>query len=243
MPLDEIEDRLARYEQEGYGAVEGWLQPAVLWALRVVANFHDEMSVSGDICEIGIHHGKFFLALENVARTGEECVAIDLFGDQSKNVDRSGMGDEATFLKHLKAYGRAPARVTIKSADSTSFEIRRYFANRATPIRLFSVDGGHTIQHVMSDMGLADNALSNGGVIFVDDWFNPAFPSVNEGLARYLDGSTGLAPIVSIGGKLLLSGISWHRRWLNVFKSSLKDADFRAKTVRFHGHDLWHVWK
>ncbi len=235
-----IKEQIARYEVGGYKAIEGWLQPSVLWALRVVVEFHEEQAISGDICEIGIHHGRFFLALENAARSGEECVAIDVFENQDRNVDRSGLGDATIFHKNLNAYGADPSRVVVKASDSTSFEVRRYFDARDRPIRLFSVDGGHTIQHVLSDLRLAEGALADGGVIFVDDWFNPAFPSVTDGLIRFLDDGT-LTPICSIGGKLLLSGISWHRSWLDKFKRAMQQESYRAKTVRFRGHDFWHV--
>lgn len=226
----------------GYPVIEGWLQTLVVWALGIVSDYHEKHDISGDICEIGIHHGRFFLALENASRPTEKCIAIDIFERQTFNVDRSGKGDEEIFRSNVAKYAAHPSRVIIKPIDSTSIEARRYFQS-CDPIRLFSVDGGHTPQHVINDLRLAEASLADGGVIFLDDYCNPAWPGVNEGLFRYLDGDTTLVPIISLGGKLLLSGVSWHSAWLAWLKGPIKQSGYRAKIVRLHGGDLWHVWK
>ena len=86
--------------------------------------------IEGNISEIGIHHGKLFLALENIARPGEECVAIDVFEKQLHNIDRSGRGDYEKFLDNLNKYAVDPSRVVIKSLDFTSTETRKFFTER-----------------------------------------------------------------------------------------------------------------
>jgi hypothetical protein len=50
-----------------------------------------ELGVFGSVGEIGVHHGKFLIPLVGNALRAEPAVAIDLFEDQSANVDTSGV--------------------------------------------------------------------------------------------------------------------------------------------------------
>ena len=50
--------------------------------------------------------------------------------------------------------------------------------------------------------------LANGGVVFVDDVFNPEWPGVVEGVGAFLQSVPALAPFAFVGGKLLLTTVS-----------------------------------
>jgi hypothetical protein len=49
-----------------------------------------ELGLYGAVGEIGVHHGKFLIPIIGNALAGEPAVALDLFEDQSGNVDTSG---------------------------------------------------------------------------------------------------------------------------------------------------------
>lgn len=49
-----------------------------------------ELGIFGSVGEIGVHHGKFLIPIIGNALAGEPAVALDLFEDQSSNVDVSG---------------------------------------------------------------------------------------------------------------------------------------------------------
>jgi hypothetical protein len=49
-----------------------------------------ELGIFGSVGEIGVHHGKFLIPIIGNALAGEPAVAMDLFEDQSSNVDVSG---------------------------------------------------------------------------------------------------------------------------------------------------------
>ncbi len=72
--------------------IEGWVGDRIHHILQFVAAHHDREAVHGDIAEIGVHHGKLFFIMSAMLRPGETSVAVDLFDDQDKNVDRSGCG-------------------------------------------------------------------------------------------------------------------------------------------------------
>lgn len=61
-----------------YGKVAGWLKLSVVYALAAVQKVQNELNVTGSILEIGVHHGKFYLALDQVRRDGELGFAIDV---------------------------------------------------------------------------------------------------------------------------------------------------------------------
>ena len=44
------------------------------------------------------------------------------------------------------------------------------------PYRLFSVDGGHSMEVALHDLRLANSVMVEGGVIMVDNYFDPKFP-------------------------------------------------------------------
>jgi hypothetical protein len=50
-------------------------------------------NISGNILEIGVFQGRFFIALSQCARSGELCLALDVFDEQDKNLDGAGVGD------------------------------------------------------------------------------------------------------------------------------------------------------
>ena len=60
----------------------------------------------------------------------------------------------------------------------------------------------------MSDLRFAEEVLVNGGVVFVDDVFNPEWPGVVEGVPAFLRAVPALVPFAFVGGKLLLTTVS-----------------------------------
>jgi hypothetical protein len=57
----------------------------------------------------------------------------------------------------------------------------------ARNVRIFSIDGCHTEEATFSDCVLAGSvATKPGGVIMVDDVFNPHWPGVSVGLLKFL---------------------------------------------------------
>ena len=57
-----------------------------------------KMSEVTSLAEIGVYHGKSFLALVSLRKQNERCVAIDCFENQAEiNRDESGVGDYEKF--------------------------------------------------------------------------------------------------------------------------------------------------
>jgi len=87
--------------------------------------------------------------------------------------------------------------------------------------RLFSIDGDHEHYHVTRDITTIASSLAHGGIVIIDDYTNPGWPGVAEGVARHflLSSHQPLAPIFIGSNKLLLTTASCH----NQINSALLD--------------------
>jgi methyltransferase family protein len=189
-------DRFALYRVAGHRLVQGWLQPEVLDIAHTLDTVQRENDVSGAAAEIGVHHGKFFIGLHLLLREEERSLAIDVFGDQHLNLDGSGHGDFDKFYANLKRWAWTDGLV-IHQGDSTQLDGTTVRSLARSPVRLFSVDGGHTEEVVLSDMYLAESALADGGIVMADDVFHQAWPGVAVGTLRYLQNGGTLIPFAS----------------------------------------------
>lgn len=197
-----------RYAAGGHAEVEGWIgAPGVIDIMRAVAVVQDELRVRGSICEIGIHHGRFFLVLYLLLRRGETALAVDLFGEQAIEPDGSGAGDTEKLLTNLDRHAGDRSAVMIMRSDSTRVTPADLSRAADGRFRLFSIDGGHSAAVTCHDLGLAEATLAEGGLIIVDDYFNHGWPGVSEGVNRYFFGKkTKLQPIL-IGSNKILFGL------------------------------------
>lgn len=66
------------------------LQPRQIAFVKAFSAKQHELGIYGSVGEIGVHHGKFLIPIVGNALAGEPAVALDLFEDQTGNVDTSG---------------------------------------------------------------------------------------------------------------------------------------------------------
>lgn len=233
---------LQNYLQDAFKNVEGWLLPAAVAGLSTLESIARlEGVISGGACEIGVHHGRFFLALLACTNLSERSLAIDVFDDQSLNVDRSGNGSRLRFAENLAKFSPHADHVDIMQLDSLALNSEKIvgIGQRFAPFRLFSIDGGHTTVHAFNDLLVAQDLIANGGLVIVDDYFHQDWPSVTEGVARYFwEANAKLAPLCVAGGKLFMTTFSYHERYLSRLHSALltrRPKSF-AKYVTIHGY-------
>jgi hypothetical protein len=191
--------KLRAYVKRGHRAVSGWLDETAIAMLRALSQQQEQAGVSGGICEIGIHHGRLFILLHLLSTASERCAAYDLFELQAQNIDGSGLGDKEAFRNNLRKHGCDTSRIAIKSRNSLEMQADEVLGD-VGPVRLFSIDGGHTAEITANDMALADAVLADGGIVILDDFFNEAWPGVSEGASRYLASPQSRLVPVGIGG-------------------------------------------
>jgi hypothetical protein len=163
-----------------------------------------ELGLRGSVGEIGVHHGRLFILLYLMCTGAERAFAVDVFADQERNVDGSGRGNEAIFTRNLERHAGTRDRLDLFPCDSNTLAPSEIEA-RTGRCRMISIDGGHTAATTENDLRLAEDLLMEGGIAVLDDYFNPLFPDVSTGAARYFS-SAGrrLAPFLITPGKLFL---------------------------------------
>lgn len=226
-----------RYWKTGFHETEGWLVDSVRWPLEVVAELHHERGITGSILEIGVHHGKFFIPLALLSDPKRErCVAIDVFGKQDLNIDRSGAGAQAPFRANLAKY--APGRrVEIIEADSLALTVadRVRLVQENGPVRIASIDGGHTAEHTVNDLNLVQDMVTGGAVVILDDYYNAHWPGVHEGVARFfLLGTPKVKPFAASANKTYFTDFSHHEAYFRRFAEKFNHVP-GFKEVKMYG--------
>ena len=178
------------YWRDGSPHVEGWLAVELLDHLKCIARAQDDAKLVGNIAEIGVYRGKLLIAMAHLARSGERCVAIDIFDDQAKNIDGSGAGSLDVFRENFQRYAPDDVELVTIKADSLAMTLdqRVAVARDHGPFRLFSIDGGHTVQHALNDLLTAQDMLADGGVVLLDDIFHRHWPGVTEAVGLFYSG-------------------------------------------------------
>jgi hypothetical protein len=232
----------ARYRALGRRTVKGWVEPQTLDVLQTLAEAQDREGVDGGIAEIGVHHGKLFIALQLLGRPGAPTVAVDVFDDQELNVDQSGRGDRARFEANVRRWGDWSS-VVVKQGDSTQLSGNDVVELAQGPVRLFSVDGGHTEEIVATDMRTAEQALAPGGIVVADDVFNAEWPGVSVGTLRYLDSGGALVPFGIGFNKVYFTDEDHAERFRETIRRVYGHRWRMAlKTTVFHGSDVEVLW-
>ncbi len=226
-------DRFERY-MECIDGVQGWLSNTTAHISHSLLNFQSQSGWNGNVCEIGVHHGRYFLALATSIDEAEKAVAVDLFGRQDENIDQSGQGDRATFEANVARFAD-PDRVVVIEGNSLRLAPERLIEQGR--IQFFSVDGGHTRQVTAHDLWLSEHSLTPVGIVALDDILSFMWTGVLSGYAKYKAEGGRLAPIALVPNKLLLSQsahvVSYREHLRSAFADCLvrTDAEFLADTA------------
>lgn len=227
LSLKNLPDRFFRYALNGgHQQVEGWLEPGALTATVLLDELQEEAGVEGALAEIGVHHGRYFIALCLLRRPGQHAVAIDIFEDQALNKDHSGHGNRAILTENLVQHVGSIDQVAIIKADSLATDPQDLERWAGGPVRLFSIDGCHTAEHTLNDIRLAADVLVPGGIIVIDDIFNAQWPGVMQGAEDFFHAHNQheLVPLIAADNKLILCHRRYRERYLEGLRRSLQSA-------------------
>jgi methyltransferase family protein len=224
---------LRNFHENGFRNIEGWCNEQVL---HVVDRLDDApINKKGGCLEIGVHHGVLYILLNQVIQGNQKSYAVDLFEMQELNIDNSGLGSLEKFKKNLQLYdAHAGANTHIIQGDSTdpALELER-IVGRAS-LRFISIDGGHSVEHTISDLKLANVLIANEGIVILDDILNYHWLGVIEGFGRFISGFPTLVPVAIGANKLYLCKISVKSIYYQLFAQS----PLRTKEVTFYGHKI-----
>jgi cephalosporin hydroxylase len=227
----------ANYFANHWKSVEGWIDGRHAHTLVWLNAVQRSLAVRGGVMEIGVHHGRFFLPLNAMVDEGEgPSFAVDLFEMQDLNIDKSGHGNLAIFRSHLARLDRHAGRnVEFVRADSTRLRFDDLSRFTQTRPKIVSIDGGHTTEHTLSDLALAQAVVHDKGAVFVDDILNLYWPGVIEGVITYLQQRPVLWPVMIGYNKLIMVPMSHHEAYL---KRLSKHAPPATKLVSLCGYRM-----
>ncbi|MEE2688075.1 MAG: class I SAM-dependent methyltransferase [Pseudomonadota bacterium] len=222
--------RQAYIDGGGWETIDGWLYLKALRFTDFIDKCQDHLGVLGNIGEIGLYFGKYFLFLNLIKRVNDKVIGIDLFENPEW---------ENRFHENLLAWqsdGEQPIIVRRNSIDLTPNELLDWAGGS---YRLFSVDGGHSSEVVLNDLQLVHEVLADGGVIMVDDYFDPKFPGVSEAVNRlYLLSkiSPKTEPFLITGNKLFLSTLGYGELYQNAIRKAINEEEVEVWNAEMFGH-------
>jgi hypothetical protein len=181
---------------DAFDRIEGWLSPDAALMFMAYNEIIAADGIAGDVLEIGVHHGLSALALAALRRDGATFVAIDLFDElQAQNISASGSGSQARFMRNMREFFGDTAFVRCIAAPSSTLTQ----ADLGSGFSFCHVDGGHTARETYDDLALCNQILLPGGLLALDDYFNPAFPGVCEGAVKFWLRHDGALTPIAVG--------------------------------------------
>ena len=221
--------------------IQGWCTPHLWQVIQPLAEALSAKGIRNPIAEIGVYHGKFFIGLA-LTMGAQLNHAFDVFSMQKFNLDKAGHGSLDIVRRNVALAGLPPDALVPVEGDSTAIradEIDRIRA-KTGGFSMFSVDGCHLVEHTVNDTRIAMRMTVPEGIIFVDDYTNPSWPGVQEGIARlFLFDTPVFVPCAVTCNKLVLCHISHHAEYLDAIRAFLK-AKFPqtgVKLVKRFGYD------
>ena len=156
--------------------------------------------VSGDTLEIGVHHGLSAITIGSLAGEGHRFVAVDLFEKQDSNRSRSGAGDRKLFMENMQNFFEDLGFIEVIAGSSSELQPEML----GSQFSFCHIDGGHSPEETYHDLHLCSSILMSGGLLALDDYFNPSFPGVSEGAVQFkLERGETLKPIAIGFNKVL----------------------------------------
>ncbi len=233
------------YWQDGLPNIDGWVNERWLPYLKLINEMQGELGIEGHAAEIGVFHGKLLIALAHLMRPGSNVAALDVFDDQARNIDGAGVGSLEHLRANIQAYGpdhEINYSFTKKDSSALNCADKVDLVRDHGPFRLFSVDGCHTAEHTLSDLLTAQDCLASGGVVLLDDMFQPHWPGVTEAVAlfhgRYVP---RIKPFLYIAHKMFFAGHGWHSDFLRGCSDRFGAQD-GAKMTQMFGHPVLSVF-
>ena len=222
--------------------IEGWFNHKIM--LPVLTSINELQSQSGNILEIGVHHGKSFIPMLYLLREDEHAIAVDIFEDQQFNYDKSGKGNKEIFIKNLNLVFDQKfldKNLTIIKADSTqltSQDLLNFYPNN-NKYRIISIDGSHTKSATLKDLKNSIDIITDDGVIIIDDYKNENWPGVKAAVDDFLYQDNNFRVFFIDHKKFIIC----RREHYEKFNLKMKDMDANIANKYEYRCFLAGVWK
>ncbi len=202
--------------------IGGWLSHEAALLISLIDEVQKKNNFTGDIFEIGVHHGKSSALFSHILDTNEFLDVCDIFEDQTKNISKSGNGNKTIFLNNIQKFGKDKIR-GIYSMMSSELDKEKLSKN----YRLFHIDGGHDMNEVFLDLNLAKELILDCGVIILDDPFRQDWPGVTEGLVKFMDSNPEFISFVIGFNKLMICKVQYADLYLKTIDNVVERKNYK----------------
>lgn len=224
---------LEHYVSSGHRKTPGWLWQSAAYITALLGLKQIEDGIEGNLGEIGVWQGRYLYLLGLLSRPEEKVVGIDSFVHSP---------DPAGFAKRIEQRFNlgvsTQGKLTFIKQDSTTLTPEKVRDAMPGSYRLFSVDGGHLADEVLSDCNLVSQLMAPGGIMVLDDILNSTCPGVIEGTLDFLKSPQGseFAAFCLVGNKLLVtdkaSAEMYRQYLLEVIHENKNDASIFRDTAQ-----------
>ena len=152
--------------------IDGWFseQSAAIWDSFL--SYQKNAGLNGHLLEIGVWKGKS--ALLSAIHAGPKEIQL--------LVDPLPLD---TALSNIRNAGIA-GKVDAVQIPSRALRKHPEYGKMRSSFRWIHLDGRHTAQDLSHDMAMAEELLTEEGMLVLDDFFAPAYPQVTEAVFQYL---------------------------------------------------------
>lgn len=168
--------------------VRGYLSTVDALAMASILVGQRNASLRGGVAEIGVFFGRSLYLMAMLLNSHEKALAIDLF-----NIGESPGRDSEQLKDFLEVGGRMGIKLPrdmVLVGESQGFSAENILA-KTGPVRFFSIDGGHYLGEVLHDAKLAEDTITDYGVMCFDDFCNPEWPEVTLAIFDFLRTKAG----------------------------------------------------
>ena len=186
---------LQRYLQ-AYHRIPGWFSYDAALLFMAYNQLNAAHGIAGDVLEIGVYHGLSAIAVAHLRGAGRRMTAIDTFETRT---DDAAYGSGAEYRKlfeaNMREFHQPLDFLDIVSGASGELDPAAY----PKTFSFCHVDGGHSPQETFADLEFASQVLVPGGILALDDYFNPQHPGVCEGAVEFMLRRAGVIRPLAIG--------------------------------------------
>src|SRR5262249_5991667 len=181
---------------EAFHHIQGWYSFDAALMFMAYHQILSRHTPAADVLEIGVHHGLSAIAIASLRGARARLVAVDLFENlQDRNISRSGEGVLSLFRQNFESFYPDPRFLEVLVRPSTELRPR----DLGFGFTFCNIDGGHSRAETLSDLRLCHAISVPGGLLALDDYFNPLYPGVCEGAVEFMLQHPGALRPLAIG--------------------------------------------
>lgn len=223
------EMNLVKFVESKLYRIRGFMHPTDAFAFVGILSNQIDRSIKGMLVEIGVFYGRSFSLLALHAKaSGSVAVGIDLF-------DIAG---QQSYVNNILAKFDVTSAATIIAQPSESVQaeglVRDY-----EKARFFHIDGGHERHHLLADLGLAMNAMSEDCVVVFDDFMNAQYPDLSVAIIDSLqEHRENLVPFAITRAKLYTCNPRMKEIYMEALLNSTRPPGSHVDKFSFLGSEI-----